>query len=472
MNKLLAVNQTTFVRVRADQLKTDLLQQATTNIPDTIATSLALTQKMFSDLSSPLFQGMELGPLDVPDINVFADGMLSIQHDISLSYENVNTLRVNMDAEFNSTSSALDNLDKKAATIAETVKSISIGNDAEEDVFVAGNDFNDADWIDPDYAVDSGKCFLDASLGGITLPMSSENVNQTQNATISIVRSNKSLEGPPKDIQSPVEFFHEGQFYAMQGKAIPAGGKWNLEVVPITEMMTEDNAAIYEEANADITAQNDLAFATRILNGTTILDGKELLERPRFLARLQLPDEATLRRSRNALIDGAQDTFWQCEWVFIPGRASQENLDVSPKQSAEDYFEVEFLIDFGQHFDTNKLVIDPVVFQTGERLEVVKIATSESREEIPQPLDFKGAGIYSDQLSEFPDRPVEDQLIDGTFSPTSSSPSWRLAWSFASRRIRFVNLTLRQRSAYITPYQTLYVKMSRTAKAVTALEEV
>jgi len=475
MNKLLMKNMDSFVKVRMDQLQADILQDEISDVPTMIASITEMVRKSFGNLASPMFTGCELGPIDRPEAERFTDDMTKIQHDIALCYNNLKALRSNMDTEFNATTSGYDMLESNIGEAMRDVRDITVRNDVEgaSPVVVVGDDFNNSDWIDPDYSIDSEPCFLDVQQGGITLPMAAELSAKAANASVSVVHVNKNTRGPADGSQEPTNFFHEGQFYGIGTQVIPAGGAWNVHVVPINQLMSIDQQELYEEFDDGPTAEDNPSFATRVLNGTVVLDGKELIERPKFVSRLVSPDEQTLKKARNAILDGNPDTFWQCEWVFTPGQQdiADTQEDTRVKQTKSDYLEVGLLVDLGEHVTTNRLVIDPVVFHPAERLEVVSITTAASRDEIPQPLDYQGVGLYSNALNDFPDRPVTDLQDTETLSPDSDNPGWLLAWTFSQRRIRFINVTLRQRVAYLVPYQTMYIKMTRTAKAVSGIEE-
>lgn len=467
MNKLFTKNNTPFVKVRTDQIKNDILTSDSDHIPGMISSMLTRIRKMFGDLAKPLFRQRDLGPIDRPNSEEFFEDARSIQHDIALSYENVKTLRTNMDAEFNTTSSSYDVLEEEISKGEEDIRDISIRNDEEgiNNVVIIGNDFSDADWIDPDYQVDSEPCFLDVRKGAISLPVSGESSAQVENSSVSIMRVNKGMEGPYNKGQEPSEFFHEGQFYGRDSKAVPAGGTWSFTIVPISELIPRDQQQLHEEFSEGTTAKDNPSFIDNVLNGTVITDGKELIDYPKFFARIKQPSEASLNKMRNAVLDGNPGTFWQCEWVFSPGNSGID------EHFESDFFEVQLMIDLGEHIDTNSITIDPVVFSPAERLEVSAIATSASQDEVPLPLDYNGAGIYSDQLTDTTGRVTSEVGGTQVISPNATGPNWGITYTFAKRRIRYIHLTLLQRTAYRTPYDTAYVKMSRTAKATVAQEE-
>ena len=465
MNKLFMNNQAGFVRTRLAQAQSDILQSEVQDVPSIISDSISIIRHSLENLAAPLFAGRELNSIEQPDSDQYNDDMLDIQHDLALCFNGVTALRTNMDMEFNSTATAFDMLDAQVAEALKEVRDVTIRNDIEgmEDVVIAGDDFSGSDWIDSNYPVDGDPCFLDVTQGAITLPLISETKSVSASAKVSVMYTNKNMTGP--EGINPTDFFFEGQFYGMDGRAMPAGGAWNIAVIPINQGEGQTEIAS--------TAKDNPNFAERVLNGTVIADGMEFPEGPKFTAKYIGPDQNTLASFRNTILDGNPDTFWQCEWVFAPG---QEPLgdkvpDTTIKRNQSDFFEVGLLVDLGEHLDASKIVLDPLVFHPTERIEVVSIATASTRDEIPKAMDYQGAGVGSIQLTDAPDRPVEEGQLAGIVSPDAEGADWGLAWSFTPRRIRYIMIKIRQRSAYITPYQTMFVKMTRTARAVSAIEE-
>jgi len=470
MNKLFLDTNYSFIIPRLSELHRFIRYKDTSDVNSMTAEDISNIYRLIGKMQKPMFVPLNLSSMDRPTSKDFNDEMKHLEGDIAVCYQGIKDNTKNMNLEFNSISTDIDDMIETAQKMFETVESINISNDKDDAAtVVTGDDFNDGNMIDTEYGLDADMCHLDIGQGGITLPLNSETQINISQASVKIANVNKDKEGPYDKGPEPINFFYEGQFYGKTGEAMPEGGSWDIEVVESDDSIPYDDRLLLNTVRGDNNDENP-SFIIGLLNGTTILKNNSQITTPNFSASISKPPEANLMRSRMAMLDNNPDTFWQCEWVFRPGVTEDDNVRL--ENISSNFLEVTLTIDLGQHFRINKIKLDPVVFGARDDIVITRVTTSRSRDELPKPLDFQGFGVYNEQITDNSNISIDDIAYDGSISPVGLDRNWGCSWIFEMREIRFINMTIRQNSFYVTPYQTKEIFMSRTATAVSSLEEV
>lgn len=471
MNKIFLDTNYSIIKPRISALQKTLSDVDNSTVPNMIGEFIYNISYVLREMSKPMFSMQSLTDMDRPSASEFNASMRNLDNDISVCYQGIQDIKKNMDVEFNSTVSDLDDLIEESESIFQEIESININIDKEDtsNTVTAGTDFRNASMIDMEYGIDADICYLDKNQGGITLPVDSEIQIDPSQATIKIADVNKGKDGPYNKGHEPINFFYEGKFYGKINESIPEGGKWIIDITKSDESISEEDRLLLNEVQGR-TAEDSPSFITKLINGTTVLNSESQIDYPRFKVSISKPSESNLMKSRMAMLDRNPATSWQCEWVYRPGSISDSDIKrVNTNRS--NYLDIVLTIDIGQHFRMNKIYIDPVVFGEQDDVHVIDISTSKTRDETPKPLDFQGYGVYNEQISDSNGITMDDFTSHGTISPSSFSQKWGESWIFDMREVRFINIQLRQYTSYVVSYQTKKIDMTRTATAVSRIEQ-
>lgn len=441
-----------------------------------LAEATALFKDFFTNLSDPEFKPKYLRTGDTPSSEIYNDNLRQIYNDISRFYTELNNLANANVKTFNFSQVVINEIKKRAASLASTVLDLNILNNFNRgDVIVAGDDFLNLDFVDSGAGLGSFQAELISNGSGMSLARSTtNNISSRPKVKIDIIPISPISSGTLNNQvnTSPTignyNRFYEGNYYNFLGRARPEGGAFNIQYAvnpkdlkQVTEEGEENTQGIFLEYGA--------------------------LEEDKEAARL-------------AMLDNNPDTFWECEYVvpltnpLIPDvtesavveeevEASTEirqGVDNAPNSAAiqidvEDLnnraiqkdlpntdLVIDIVITLPQEENVNFVSINPVVFSNKAFIEVVDIATVNNSEGEFRTVDNWDAIRFPKTITPEANEFLTDSQLAATLSPSRYNYTGQGIYPFPTRIASKVKIRLTMAQPVSQIYEKTYALLKNT----------
>lgn len=415
----------------------------------------------FKELAEAEFKPEFLLENDSPRAALYNKNLSAIHNDIKRFYEELKNLA---DAQVNSYNFAqivTQEILNKANGLASIVLDLNIlSNFDRGDVIVAGDDFNNTDYLDFGIGLGSDAAELLPGGGGIALARDSA-IDVIDEATKMEVIPISPTNGKDKVTIDPtpgnLERFYEGNYYNFLGLARPEGGRFNIKFLLEPN---EDSSVDNEEQGllVDLGATEEEKKSARL--NMFDRDPSTFWE-CEFLYRLDKPLLGDLADDAALESDGTSDTAPKGATVTIDLKQA-EKLAKEFDFPGRDLI-VDLIITLPEAKVVNFIAINPVVFGSDSFPEVADISTSSSEEgtfsTIPGWESLKFAKFITQEANEF----LTDSQSSAILAPSKSSFKGQGVFPFPAIEAKKVKIRLKVDNPVAAPYERIYALLSTSA---------
>ena len=469
-----------------------------------------LFKEFYGSLGKPSMQLRPFENKQVPRSAKINATMQEIEDDLQVAYKEVDAIGQSFVEVFNLSrayATELGNLSARAASKVVDLRLIS--NQLDQDVIVAGDDFNDTSRIDGSFALQNPKADIFISQGIATL-------NRVESRNL--VNANTTIDVSPvapltlkrRPTVGNVDRFYEGNFYNFMGSARPEGGKWHLEesmtaaVGPGTGITTAAyfmNSSQTPNPSAPGAAQQAQTNVSQYIENQNAPPNPGKRLRPQDIIVIDRgANTVELDAARKRVFDENPSTFWECEYVRVEesiqnavedSQASEQQASIvnpNPQnpgllegnivnaavtlddlrsqaavlsESSDDDLVVDITIKLDARKSVNWLSINPNNFEESAWIDVLNIEYAEDVDKpfnvIPNFTDNITENVLTDQANS----ELDDNESFATLSTNKYSYKGIGVWTFNPIMARVFRIRLRQRRAVPSPYQRLVVRLHR-----------
>lgn len=408
--------------------------------------AMAALDTFFSHLSEPISQGGAIRPERDPANH--NETMNNFYSDIVAGFNTARALGNSIVASFNLTASLVGHLDgriRKLATKSQDLQSVT-GVFVEEVVVVSDN-FSDNSKVDLSKVEEADRCDVTPGMGSTLKKV--EAVTATDGAKVTLQSSH------------PV---YEGKLYALEGEAVPEGGKFHFGKTADTAGMP-DPASIPRTTWAvgdDLPNRIPLPMRQQTANGLAGTAGTKGQNIEKGAS------EEERAKVRENILDGSPDSYWQAEYVVdIPkqnaSEMSYQDMINLVQGSGVDSIDLEVVLTLRlvEPKTINMLVLDPLNAGDGAWIEVTDISTSldgNTWKQIQGFSDHNFENILTDEANE----ELTDYEVGMTLAPNRYEYVGKGLWTFPAVEARYIKVALLQRAPIPAPYDVKVFEMQGT----------
>ena len=220
------------LRTVLDKINDRLSNQDNLSINNALAELNSSFKKFFSTLGDPEFEPKEFKTGEPATSELYNSNLKGIFDDLDRFYKEIRTLSDAQLSSFNYSQIVIQEVTKKADSLASIVLDLNILNNfTRGDVIVAGDDFRNTQYIDSEIGIASELAELMPNGAGLSLARNDAR-NIASQATIDIIPLEPGQEGGVSVNTVPtagnIARFYEGNYYNFLGFARPEGGKFNI----------------------------------------------------------------------------------------------------------------------------------------------------------------------------------------------------------------------------------------------------
>lgn len=502
-----------------NRVKTRVFGAGQTHIQAAISNVSVILKKFFTRLQKPLFSYRPIAKGDFVNADSYNNSIEDIKDDLDLMHEE-STVAARMSAEvFNIGLLQSAELNRRAAEAASKVADLRLlGGQLDGQTIIAGDDFQDTSRVDGQYATQFPKASVSGREGVCTLNrLSSDNV-LSDGAQIEVTPIGITISSNADN----TERFYEGDFYDFVGKARPEGGQWNLEELvdpDLLDQLTGDRVPTRGDitdlqgnfGNNDPNAQSDIAtviggdhthqaiwhgaygddWTPEPLRDGAINDLRQAGSERQVGDPLRPEDitvidrgatEAEKQSTRQRMIDGSSDSFWECEYVVNAGAAfnnsvvfdadgnissslnQQELRNRAVTRDAELSVDLDIYVTLtlNEQRSVNWLSINPMNFGESTFLQIIEVSTASDEGAEFIPVEGLDRNRFANILSSSVNDELQEEDVAATIAPTRSSFTGQGVFSFPARDARKVRFKIRQTTPVPNPYQRMNIELNRT----------
>lgn len=312
-------------------------------------------------------------------------------------------------ADFNAAEQTVQALLKRLDEIEKKADSAELNAATDENTIIISESFDSLGIMDASKTSADIPKFLGGCITLGEVASSSTGFNPA-NCHITVDRANLPRLAYPNRNETPSRVYYEGRFYGYPGEAVPEGGKWNIEVYPLSSAQGQEE---FREAAMKLAAVSGLDM--------DLLAPDDQLGSPETAAVDKGCSEDDRHRVRLNILDGNPETFWQCEALY-EDKASLPGLTIG------------LLIELDKPVRAGKITLNPLSVMQRSGLTVeLKI------------------GAHIDDMK-------------------SATLAGKLTWTFPARNIKFLYLTLTETAAEAVIFPELVVEFNRSITEVETTE--
>jgi hypothetical protein len=466
---------------------------------------IAVFRRIFSRLGTRNFRFRRKHKNHVPLVEDYNRDLRDISMDLTALYEETKSLRGLQQEVFNYNQVLTEDLVNRAAKGASQVIDLRLlAGQLQEDLVVAGDDFNDHTRIDSGFTLDNPAAEVVTSQGIVTLQRTETEQILDEDTDVIVRPLNQGVTREPTGRN--LQRFYEGNFYNYVGKARPEGGAFNLEETVPETVPTEG----VDYTILDIPSQH--LNVTDLFEGTASEgDRNEFNDLREEGSQTQAsdplrPEDVVVRdlgaseedriKARRTIVDNNPDTTWECEyvqrvWDAEVGRfPAPDEVNVGGEEGPgffgipDFYFrdeseyaeylrgpgdrnfdlEVEIVLRLrrGQQKLANFISLNPMNFGERAWLEVFDVSTAETDSSAFVPIEGFDQGLFANTLTDEANEELTEGDYKATLAPTKYAYKGQGIWTFSTRKVNSMRFKLRQKVPVPSPYQRMHVQLRRT----------
>jgi hypothetical protein len=496
-------------RILFKRLESPLIQDRN-DLHKSMARVALLFKEFYGTLGKPSMQLRPFENKQVPRSTKINATMQEIEDDLQIAYKEVDAIGQSFVEVFNLSRAYTTELSSLSARAASKVVDLRlISNQLDQNIIVAGDDFNDLSRVDGAFPLQNPKADIFISQGIATLNRVESTNLANRNTTIEVTPVAPTFLKRRPTVGN-VDRFYEGNFYNFMGSARPEGGKWHLEesmtaaVGPGTGITT---TAYFTDSSQTPNPSSPSAAQQAQANVNQYIENPNAAPNPG--KRLRPQDIIVIDRGANTVeldnirkrtLDENPSTFWECEYVKVadslqesvqqsqateqqasinnpnpqnPGQLEQDIINAAVtlddlraqaatiSDSSDDDLIVDITIRLDSRKSVNWLSINPNNF---EELAWIDVLNIEYAEDVDRP--FIVIPNFNDNISEKvltdeANAELSNEEEFTTLSSTKYSYKGIGVWTFSPVMARIFRIRLRQRRAVPSPYQRLVVRLHR-----------
>lgn len=492
----------------------DAIINLSSRLKDKTNSSIALSSgeiyntitEYFKELAEAKFIPDPLLENDSPRSEQYNKTLLAIHSDIKRFYEELSNLTDIQIQSYNYSSIISQDILAKANSLGSIVLDLNIlSNFNRGDSIVAGDDFNNLDYLDFDIGLSSEPGELLPG-GGISL---------ARDSVLDVVDETTSIEVvpiAPTDGQSSVRTsptagnfnrFYEGNYYNFLGLARPEGGYFNIKFMLEPEDIKQDRKAGLKAQTKKVESEpqpaNSLAAGVA---GPTTTTTVNRTSKDTNLGDLGLlvdlgasPEAKKLARLR--MFDKDPSTFWECEFLYkLPqpllsdisdnavleeggdsgAQGASLTIDLREAERLAQAYDiigqdliVDLIITLQETKSINFIVLNPVVFGSDSFPEIMDIATTTENEGEFKTIDgwdsIKFAKYITSEANEF----LTDSQTGAVLAPTKATFKGQGIFPFPVREAKKIKIRIKVDNPVPSPYERVYALMKNDTKVTTTI---
>ncbi len=478
------------LRIYLDNIKTRLDKGEIKSISEATAEAMNAFRKFFITLGDPELRIHKINPNYPPSSYLYNEMMQDIQNSISACYNQLEALQELQTEAFNANDVKTNELINRAGEASSKVIDLNIlYNLINQDLIVAGDDFDDNSKIDQNFPLQNPMCdVLKGSNMAVLKREASVNLlNQNTKIKIVPLLPTDIVNGPNKDNEKR---FYEGNYYNYAGFARPEGGRWHFESI-----VNQSNIAGYT---------GDINF--RLVGGdnkknrpNTVGSLDQLQKQLDTITPIVNPEDITVidlgasedekNIGRYKMVDENNASFWEAEYVLtlneplidkdailnsISGNNDDGNNNTVPtitvntdelrqkalEQDVKD-FVVEITFELESEEYINFITLNPNNFNESTWLDIIDLSTASSESDFKQIPGFT-QHVYDNTITDEANKFLNDDDQSQLLSPNRFAYKGKGVWSFSPILAKIVRFRIRQKSPVPNPYHRLHVLLTRT----------
>ena len=464
-----------------------------------------ILKKFFTRLQKPLFEFRPLVKGDFVNVDTYNDSVEDIKDDLDMVHQE-SAVAARMSAEvFNIGQLQGAELTRRAAEAASKVADLRLlSGQLDGQTIIAGDDFQDTTKVDAQFATQFPRAQVVGKDGVCTLKRIAADNVLLDGAEIEVTPVGVLISSNADN----TERFYEGDFYDFIGKARPEGGSWNLEELvdpALLDSLSGDRVPTYGDTGENDSVLNLGGEGTEqyTYHGAGGPDWTPDALRDENVNDLRQPGverqigdplrpeditvidrgatEADKKASRQKMIDGSADSFWECEYVVNAGSAfdntvvfdddgnltsslsTQElrNRAISRDDELSIDLEIYVTLTLPEAKPLNYLSLNPQNFGETTFLQVIEVSTASSNDDEFVPVEGLDRNRFANILTSNVNEELQEEDVAATLAPSRSSFRGQGVFNFPSRSAQKVRFKLRQSTPVPNPYQRLSIELNR-----------
>ena len=246
---------------------------------------------------------------------------------------------------------------------------------------------------------------------------------------------------------------YEGLYFGMRGEARPEGGKWHLEY-------TANGSTLYDKGASEVELMprrlqmfdsNPETFweaeyiADNIIGYQNKYDGDQISVAEFEELRDNQLDSPNVEVRGNTIV---ADEYGSLVENYIPVTST----------GTIDFLNVNFIIHLSSTVEINWLNLNPNNFGTENYIDIMSINTYESPGSGAEELVGRDDHEYDMALTDEANEELTPSQVLDTLTPDKFKYAGQGIWTFAPRKVKMIEFSLRQPQFYIKPYEVLKYK--------------
>jgi hypothetical protein len=442
---------------------------------------------------------LELKPFEskqVPRSAQINKTMAEIEEDLSIAYDEVETLKTSMVESFNYAQSLSKDLENASEIVGSKIIDLRLlDGQLDQEVLVAGDDFRTMEKIDLQSGLQNESADVLLDQGVVTLKrLSSKNIVNSQ-TTIDVTPVGPSTIKKNPTVNN-VNRFYEGNFYNFAGSARPEGGRYHLEQTMSVNVEPTGLSVSYVTVDGTSTPSNFVTNVQNTLSETEEGGGGLKLRPEDVIIYDRGADEEEKNTIRSYMIDDNPATFWECEYVKTDAETQslveeskilgldQESTIVDENGNIEEGIvstvtiddirnearassattEDDFIVDVTVRLDKPQMInwisLTPNNFEESAWIDIVDISYSNAQSSYQTIPGFFDA-IQDNTLTEEANAELDEDEAGILLAPSRYAYKGIGVWSFQPVEATNIRIRIRQKTAVPSPYQRMAIRLHR-----------
>lgn len=441
-------------------LSEKLKNNNSSSIPVAVNEAYIAISDYFKEIGTADFVPVLVSHNDIPSAETYNRNLISAHNDIVRFYADLKNLTESYVTSYNYAQIITKDILEQANGLASIVVDLNILNNFDRgDTIVAGDDFNNLDYIDSSISLGSDQVELIPGGGGVTLTRNSSVDLLDTNSKVEIVPIAPTSQGNTVNTEATpgnIERFYEGNFYNFLGLARPEGGNFNFKTL------------------------------TQISADTKSIDGTESI-----LIDVGASAEAK-NKARSVMFDKNPATFWECEYLFrtndiaVPSTdVTDSNSDATQQVISVDVDQlnkiaksldrpstdlvVDIIVTLPEVRTVNFISINPILFSSEAYPEIVDISYADSVEgtfsTIPGWESIKFPKYLTPEANEF----LTDSQQSAILAPSKAAYKGQGVFNFPPVEAKKMKIRVKVDSPVSNIYERTYALVNTTVKVTSTI---
>ena len=441
-------------------LSDKLKNNSSASIPVAVNEAYVAISNYFKEIGTADFVPILVEHNDIPSAETYNRNLILAHNDIVRFYADLKNLTESYVTSYNYAQIISKDILEQANGLASIVVDLNILNNFDRgDTIVAGDDFNNLNYVDSSISLGSDQVELIPGGGGVTLTRSSSVDLLDTNTKVEIVPIAPTSQGNTVNTEATpgnIERFYEGNFYNFLGLARPEGGNFNFKTL------------------------------TQVSPDTKSIDGTESI-----LIDVGASTEAK-SKARSVMFDKNPATFWECEYLFrtndivVPSTdVTDSNSDATQQIISVDVDQlnkiaksldrpntdlvVDIIVTLPEIRTVNFVSINPILFSSEAYPEIVDISYANSTDgtfsTIPGWESIKFPKYLTPEANEF----LTDSQQSAILAPSKAAYKGQGVFNFPPVEAKKMKVRLKVDSPVSNIYERTYALVNTTVKVTSTV---